>query len=160
MMPFATVLLAVLAPFSAPQDPGEIVTSKKILLQLGDVVLQHYEPRHVSTEELLFLVSEMVGREFFVQERGGFLSPPVQNLSMLGDRLIIYDSKAYLDQVLETVRQLDQPSEKKDGLSEPLQTTEYVPRYLSLSSVDRALEPYRTQIAVDMPNRRGRVSYR
>ena len=148
------VLIASFAPL-VPQDPGQ--ANRPPLLKLDELEILQVQPKHLDVYELEELVVDMVGREFYVVERGGYTSTPVSNVRVLGSGLIFYDTDVHLKQMLSAVAQLDQPRAEPAQAEpefEPLVTMHYVPRFLSLDAVLKALgsfhrEPYDGEDYVD-----------
>ena len=101
---------AVALPFAAvPQDADNPGQQGPPLVSLTELRLIHYPPQHVSVYDLEQVVTRMVGRQFYVKERGGFAGHPVSNVSVLGDSLILYDTVDYLEVMNQVIPSLDQP---------------------------------------------------
>jgi len=141
------ILLACLAPATThargqAQDPGE--QEGPPLVSVGELSLEHYTPRYSRAKELYILADRMIGRQLFVRERGGYNANPVNNLSLLGDQIVLYDTGEYVKTLLGTLQALDLPGgEKEQAGTQPYVTSHYVPRYISLASAEQTISPLR-----------------
>ncbi len=145
----ALAFLTFLAPMTATfSQEAEEPTTDIPLLKVSELVLAHYTPRAAKAHELQRLASNLIGRQFYVVERGGiYNSAPIPNISMLGDQLVLYDSAEYVKRLRETLEQLDRESTVVDPAVEPYVTTKYVPRSISLDSALAALEPLASHLS-------------
>ena len=140
--------LLLLAPLQVdpqvpvPQPPGPIVQS------LGELVTASFRPERVDAERLEDLLHGMIGRSYFVTERGGLQSEPVDNIWRLGDQILIHDSRGYVERVLELCRTLDQ-LESAAPASTVLTTLELRPRYVTIETALEALRPFGRLVEVD-----------
>lgn len=138
--------LALLAAGSGAQDDPGSDSSQDYnpqLLNAEDVVLEMYQPRHVDPHELFDLTRATVGRSIYITERGGYRGQPVQNVSLLGDRVVITDRSDYAQLVLERMVLLDQPASAEDPQSRT-RSFEYTPRFITANAALQALTPYRS----------------
>ncbi len=144
----AGLLLVSLLAFPAPaqedaQKPSNVVS-------VDEIQLRQYEPRHVDAQALYDLAVTTLGRRLIVEERG--LTGPVSNISLLGERLVLYDEPNYVNNVLESLSELDQPYERKDVAPTTVVTVEYAPRYITLNAAYDALQPFKRSAQVAWPN--------
>jgi hypothetical protein len=139
----ATALSLGLRAPSAPlahapaQDADETAaqSAEPPLVSVAELVLEHYEPLHVDPHELAHSVQSMIGRHFYVRERGGYhASEPIEDVSVLGGSLVIYDTAEYAARVLATCRALDVAprEEAPEPPGEAAEILRYRPRYVSL----------------------------
>lgn len=112
---------------------------------LSEIVLQQYRVQHVDPDELYALASDLVGRSFFVKERGGPSAHPVSNLRMLGDGVIVYDTPEQVKRVLDVLKQLDVARESTAQAE--LQTIEYRPRFVTLDTAFQSLRPFGSNVS-------------
>lgn len=143
-----TILTLLLVAFPFFQDPGESDPGQgPPLLSMEEVSLGQYTPEHVDADELEELAGGFVGREFFVKERGGYASDPVPNIRLLGRSLVLFDTAEYQKRILETLRELDQPGNRRERPpAEPLVEFEYRPRFLSMDGVLQSLGNFLRQV--------------
>lgn len=121
-------------PSAQPQEPS--------LLSIRQVELASFKPQNLDPNELVVLAQRLLGRSFYVIENGGYDSPPVENVHLLGSTLVLYDVPEQLKRILPTLQQLDQAGgDRAHREASSLQTWEYAPRYLSLESVLNVLRP-------------------
>ncbi|MSR63977.1 MAG: hypothetical protein EXS08_16255 [Planctomycetes bacterium] len=106
------------------------------VLSLADIVLDQYAVKNVDAEELFALADSLAGRQYYLKERGGVDTSPVDSLRMLGDSIVLYDTKAEVARVKELLARLDVVREV--GTS-AFQASEYRPRFLALDTVARAI---------------------
>jgi hypothetical protein len=129
------VMLAGLARAGLVQEADSL--DKLPVLSLADIVLEQYVVQFVDPEELLDNATELVGRSYYVAERGGTKGDMVENLRQLGRNLIVYDTPDQVGRVLALFRTLDvRPPETGQT-----KTFEYAPRFVSLKTVLDALKP-------------------
>ena len=120
-------------PVEEPESP---------LLRLDDLTLVQYRPANLGAEELYHFSFDLVGRYFWVEERGGLQGNPIENLSVLGREIVVYDTEPYVRRVLELFHKLDVPHEEEEAAAPLLETIQYRPRYLTLESAHSALGSY------------------
>jgi len=133
MQTLSTALLLALAP----QNPGQAGTP---VVSIEKIELRSYEPRNLDAEELFDIAVRTVGRSMYVSERGGMDAAPVSNLSLLADRIVMYDEPQYLARMQGALEALDRPS--AGGGAEELVVREYVPRYITLQAAHSALSSF------------------
>lgn len=140
------MFVAALATFPS-QDPDQARIMPP-LVDLAELQIVQYQPEHVDVRELEELVIDMVGREFYVRERGGYSAGGVTNVRLLGRGLVLYDTQEYVDRMLQALVKLDQPrpGEKPKAYPHAEELFEYIPRYLSLDAVLHALDSYGRQV--------------
>ena len=114
------------------EDPGNTVSAE-------DLRLGHYTPLNVDARDLYKLSLNMVGRHFYVKERGR--SNPVSNLALLGDEIILYDTEAYTRRLLSALASLDVAAPEEQAAA-VYQTTTYSPRHIAIEDAYVALEPF------------------
>lgn len=124
------------------------------VLSAADLKLHYYAVQNVSTQELMHLVSNTVGRSFYVEERGGRAADPISNLQQLGDSIVVYDLEPDVMRILQACEALDRPGTSGD-VATPLEVLEYSPRYVSLETVADALKPFQRTIDPDGNTRTG-----
>jgi hypothetical protein len=129
---FAAWLLAVL-----PQEQGG---NEVPVISIERIELRSYEPRNVDAEQLFRIAERTIGRSFYVSERGGSEADAVDNLSLLADRIVMYDEPAYLTRIQGALELLDRPATVSGA--ENLVVREYTPRYVSLDAAASALKPF------------------
>jgi len=134
------VLVSILtAPLAGAQElEGE---SEVPILEIRDLIVAHYAPANSHAVELYQLIRPMIGREFYVAERGGIHAESVRNLAVLGDQIVIYDTQDYVDTLLETLRKIDVVQRGAADGMEPYVTRSYVPKFITLDSAMEALSP-------------------
>jgi len=145
----AGILLAcaTLAPVGA-QATSETVPAPPVL-SIDDLVIAHYRPLRVDPDELLGVSQRMLGRAFYVRERGGKAGGPVANLQLLGDSLLVYDEKGSVERMLALLRSLD--SDEAEGLPEgasPVVVQEFRPRFARIGTILDVLKPTRHEVMV------------
>ena len=145
MLPtFLLALLPTLLATSAPQQTGGDAGGGPVLVSVSDLGVSRYRPQHLDAGELVRLVQQMVGRRLFVAERGGYQSDPVWNVQLIGDTLVLYDTKEYLQRMSAMLAELDlTEGPAPSSPSERVTTWEYTPRYLSLEATYEILQPLR-----------------
>lgn len=142
------LLCASVSAFATPTFQEDPEQQGPPLVSLDELVLQHYSPLHVELYELVELGKRMVGRSVYVKERGGYGSQAVSNLSVLGENLVLYDTEAYVAQMLASLKELDQPgSATRQGRSAPLATIEYTPSFISLDVALSALGSFQRMVS-------------
>jgi hypothetical protein len=140
-------LAALVAPLAlSPQDPETAAPAAPAaradgppVLELSDLSLGHFTPQHSDPRELERLVSRMVGRHFYVVERGGMRSEPIANLSLLGREIVLYDTQEYVARLKTTLEKLDALGELRERPSRELVTRQYRPRHVSLQTATEAV---------------------
>jgi hypothetical protein len=106
------------------------------LLSQADLKIQYYTPANLDAYELADIVGGMVGRTFYLTERGGYTGDPIDNMTIVGDMMLLYDTPEYLGRMLETLAAVDQPVEREQRApADPWVTFHYTPRYLSMSDL-------------------------
>ncbi len=123
---------------SADEAPSNPVYS------LDELVIQQYRPRNFSERALLSAAKPLVGRHYWVQEKGGMRGEAVENIRALGDTLLLYDTPEYVRRMLDMLVQLDAGENPSDEL---LDSFEYQPRYVGAKVLLRALNPMERKIA-------------
>ena len=123
------------------QDPAAEVP----VISIDKVELRSFEPRNVGAEELYRIAERTIGRQFFVSERGGRGASPVDNLSLLANRIVMLDEPAYLVRIQGALELLDRPSAA--GGAGDLVVREYTPRYVSLDAALGALQPFERRVS-------------
>jgi hypothetical protein len=148
-MNLSTLALALVAGFSLPaavsQEEGRPV------LSLSEIVLDQYSVQHVDAGELYTLATELAGRQYFLKERGGTEAEPVDSLRMLGESIVLYDTRAEVERTKQLLARLDVPRAEE---ASSWKMSEYRPRFLSLDTAARAAA---TVVSADQLEERGLV---
>jgi len=139
----AALILALLAPLQE-LEPRQQAPEGPVYVSVSELSVQVYRPQHVRVEELYHLGQQMLGRNLCIRERG---SPAnlVANIQLLGDALVLYDTKDSLQRLVPMLQSLDQEVKppSSDGAGAVTQTWEYTPRYLSIETTYEVLQPLR-----------------
>lgn len=139
MLQQITLTLLTIGSLAVQQDDAsdtQANTSQPPLLSLSDLSIQHYTPVHVEGSQLYELAEGMVGRNFYLKERGGWRGDPVSNLTVVGETLLLYDTEEYLKRMQQTLIAIDLPSVESTTVDEdPVITFHYAPRHLSRSDL-------------------------
>ena len=123
-------------------------------LSVADLVLESYRPTHVDASELFGVVQNTLGRNFYVQERGGPAGSVASNTALVGDVLLVLDEPAYAKSLLALCAKIDQPSaETGDGRA----TLSYRMRSVPLSRADRAVRVLGRRVDVQYDRSGGRI---
>jgi hypothetical protein len=132
----SALILLSLAPPQQPreQDPARV-------LALDAVRLDSYIPQHVNAGDLFQVARQTLGRDVWIAERGGTDGQPASNLALMADRILVYDDPPYVEQILASLRKLDQRDPAMPAARE-LIAREYAPRYITLDSAVQALASY------------------
>lgn len=111
----------------------------------SELELLHFEPRHTHPAELAKMARKLFGRSFFVSDGGAAHGAPVENIQMIGDRLLIFDEAARLKSMLSRLHTLDAVSEGTDATAnhEVYETQTWSPGHVSLRDAQSALNSYR-----------------
>ncbi len=133
------LLLAGLVLACTPTLVTAQESSNNSTVSAADLVLEHYSPRYVNANSLYKLALGMVGRNFYVEERGR--SNPVSNLAILGDELIVYDTAANTARVLKALGQLDVEASSKSE-AESYETKSLRPQHIGVGDAYLALTPF------------------
>jgi len=134
----AVALVLVLSPPVSAQHAEQV--SSEPMVSTTDLSVLQYRPENLDAEALYLSLKYTIGRELFIEERGGRTSKSIQNLRTLGDMVIIYDTAEYGQRILAMCEKLDRaavPTERVDAVS----TVSYHPRYIGLASVEDLLRP-------------------
>ncbi len=139
-------LLLGLTAFSHPTLPAqEPPTFKRDQLSLTT-----YKPHWIDAGELHAVAEEMFGRRFIVDER------MIQNLNLLYDSLLIYDTPEECARIVNTLSGLEQSMEDAEdtsGTNSGLPLVREIPlldfrlRSMDLGSAMQALAPYQREVA-------------
>ena len=133
VLPF---LVTHLADAAAAQNP-----EKSQVVSLSDIRLESYQPQYLAAKDLYPAADRTVGRSLYIAERGGEFGEAASNLTLLADRILVYDEPKYVEVILAALGKLDQPS-AANLAPEALVSTEYAPRYITLESVNSALRSF------------------
>jgi hypothetical protein len=145
---YTPIHLTLLA-LGAPLVLGSQDQAGPPVFSVSELSIQTYQPEHVPSYDLIDIVGGMVGRTFFLEERGGILGDSIDNMSLLGDSLLFYDTSEDVLRMLETVKAVDLPSEAADDEpEEPLVTFHYTPRYLSMEDTFSVAEQLTGNLSV------------
>ena len=137
------LVAALLALVPLVQDVHQDKANQPPLLSVDSIDFHQYVPRHTNPYELCETAQGLIGRDFFVAERGGRHARPVQNLSVLGNAVLVYDEEGYAQRVLKLLDELDAKAEPHETATVPaLETLEFRPRYVSLETVLPMLDPF------------------
>lgn len=135
----ALVLAVVLSlPLSAQHAERQ---RTEPVLSTADLSIQQYLPKNVRAEALYLSLKNTIGRELFIEERGGLSSTPIQNLRTLGDTVIIYDTAEYGQRILGMCEKLDRATAKSEA-GEAVSTISYHPRHMGLLAAQDLLRPF------------------
>lgn len=122
------------------------------MLEVANLRVRHYQVQHVDADDLAEVASSMVGRQFYVKERGGIQGGAVRNIRVLGASVIVYDTEEAVERVLEALDSLDMPAQRssRPGMlsSSSIQTLNYAPRYMSARAVADSLQSYARPITM------------
>jgi hypothetical protein len=128
------LVLATLLPLRTPRAQE---AEGPPVLGLSEIVLDQYHVQHVDPGELYELAVKLVGREYYVRERGGPRSEPVSSLRLLGDTIVLYDRKDEVQRARDLIFELDAPPPTADSGWTAL---EYRPRFVSLDTCQAAVQ--------------------
>lgn len=146
--PFLIALLALATAPQSPEQASDVGQGGISTYSLNELVMHQFEPVHSDPYELVELAKNMVGRQYFVRERGTRVGA-VPNMSVLGRKVILYDTKDYVTGVMvPLLTQLDRAS-KAEPVARPMEVLarlEYTPRYVSLRALSTASESYRRTV--------------
>ena len=145
------MLLSLHATSYAQETPYASVPGQPIELSISELSVVNYTPKTPYAADLYNMLQNMASRDIYIKERGGPISsPPIRNMSFFIDQIILYDTEAYIAQVLETLEKLDRPlsEESSTNEEEKIGIDYYQPRFISLEAALDALKPLkRTVIA-------------
>jgi len=134
----ALTMLALGAP-ALQEDAGE--QTGPPVFSISELTIKHYTPVSVPAYELEHIIGEMVGRSFYLRERGGYSGDPIDNLTRVGNSLLLYDTEEYLERVLATLQAIDQErGDAEQPPEDPDITFHYTPRYLSMGDLWSVVE--------------------
>ncbi|MCB9898915.1 MAG: hypothetical protein H6825_13000 [Planctomycetes bacterium] len=142
LLPALLCTLLLAAPSSAQADPNGVTQSASSsapnqppLLSSSQLVTYFFTPRFVRLDEVYDVGRRLYGRSYFVIERGGYASKPVDNLQVLGDSLLIYDTEQAAQTIGEALHALDRQSQPAEGdVPAKLKTVAWSPKSISLRS--------------------------
>ena len=126
--------LGASGPVQEDQSPGVPVLSTQQL------ELVHYTPRNVDAGQLFNVAHQIAGRWYYVQERGGPGSDAVSNMSLLGDRIVLYDKIDSVNRVMGILKAMDASSGAEEVRNDPMVVQEYVPRHISMEAAKDAVQ--------------------
>jgi len=122
---------------AAAQHPDQ--TRKPVSIE--SLRLEVFTPENMPANAIFGVAQRTVGRSLYLEERGGLQSAPADNLSLLSDRILVYDEPQYVETVLATLKKLDAPyPEVVRG--DRLVAREYSPRYITQDAAFEALSSY------------------
>ena len=81
---YTPIHLTLLA-LGAPLVLGSQDQAGPPVFSVSELSIQTYQPEHVPSYDLIDIVGGMVGRTFYLEERGGILGDSIDNMSLLGD---------------------------------------------------------------------------
>ncbi len=125
----APLVLLALCTSTRAQDAG-FEPAKPLELSLGELVLEQYPVKNVSSEELFTIVQGLVGRTYFVKENGS--SNRQASMRRLGGTIVIYDTKEQVQRARELLVKLDVTGRES---STAWEAVEYKPRFISVDAV-------------------------
>jgi hypothetical protein len=147
MLQYITPTILALGALGA-QDQNAAQNGPPVF-SIHDLGIQHYEPIHVPAWELMDLASGMVGRTFYLDERGGHMGDSIENLTMVGESLLLYDTSDYLVQMMAALELIDLPRPVEPEVEEDLwETFHYTPRYLSMEDMWSILENFGSNLSM------------
>ncbi|NOT30926.1 MAG: hypothetical protein HOP15_10810 [Planctomycetes bacterium] len=133
----ALLLLSLPSAAQQPLPSGAQTPDGLALLSLSELVLDRYPVQHVSANDLANLARTLIGREYYVKENGATGSKPVSSLRLLGNTIVLYDTKEQVQRARELLARLDATHEE-DVRS--YKAVEYRPRFVSLKTATNAVE--------------------
>ena len=103
---------------------------------LSELSIQRYDPTHVSATMMHHIAQGIVGRSFYLKERGGVRGQPIDNMVQMGDSLLLYDTADYLARMQAALEAIDvlQETERPEPDDERV-TFHYTPRHMSMSDL-------------------------
>lgn len=168
IVPTRTTLLAALAlPLlfasagpvpTAPQEEGQAEASARAVEKLLDgdqIVIRRYVPRSMELRQTAEVLRDLRGRSFHMTEKGGLSAPPVDNISWMGDSLLLMDTEDRVLAMLALCEQLDGMQQEEEPVKTPRaepRALEYQPRFVSLDAVRDALRSFTRTVDGLYPN--------
>jgi hypothetical protein len=132
-----------------PQHPAYPQQNGPPVFSQAELQIEYYTPAHIGTYELQEIVGGMVGRTFYLSERGGYSGDSIDNMSIVGEAILLYDTPEYLERMRETFAAVDRPVEsEKRAVDDPWLTFHYTPRYLSMADLYSLAESLTNNISV------------
>ncbi len=132
-----SLFLMPCAAAAAQADP-QAARQQPEYLDDAELELRRYQPIHVNSGSLYQALQEMYGRDLQFSDRR------VDNLAMLDDSLVIYETPSRMARVLQAISQLDAMPEEESTTSEvPTPSMEltdmslqsYMPRYMQATEL-------------------------
>jgi len=135
LRPFAPFAFLLLGSILAGQtkEPAQEHTGPPVL-SLSEIVLDQYSVQNVDPDELFELAKQMVGRSYYVRERGGLA---LNSLRLLGTKIVLYDTLEQVKRAQELLARLDVP---RETTRTSWKSVEYRPRFVSLKAAEKAIE--------------------
>ena len=139
------LLLAALVPASSgAQEPGTVPSP--LVVSVDELVLKYYRPVYDDVDELESVAGDLFGRQFWLRENGGAgVSDPIENMRLLGNRILVYDVAANVERILAGLKEMDAPGEPAQG-AVAVQEVEYRPRFVHLETIHELLRPSEHQV--------------
>jgi len=153
----ALLILLVLAPLAGPligqqEKSSPIVNPSYPREQLE---LHAYRARHVDAHRLAETIAEFYMRRLYVVDDESDARHAVENLTYMGDTVVVYDTPEHAARILTELGKLDTaPATPPAGSSrgsipyEEIETLEYSPRYVSVGTLRSALNTFHRNVLV------------
>jgi len=142
-------------PAHSQEDPGAGHQSSNPVPVLNSAELEtfYFTPKNVSARQLESIAERLFSREIFISERGGLASHPIQNLQLLGDTIIIYDSAENAQRIGKALHGIDEnmkvdEATEADGADRLTVVQEWSPRHISLQEALSALTSFRRDAVI------------
>jgi len=132
-------------------------------IEAKDLKMHFFTPHYYDAQELVRTLEPMYGRLLRVSEERDPNGSLVRNLSAFDDAILIYDTDAYAQKVVDALKQMESLHEGEEeevveeSVSMDLQTFQYQPRYLSYMTLRDALDPFARKVY--MEDSEGEVSF-
>lgn len=147
MFQYLAISILSLSALSAQKPESE--ANQPPVFSITELSIERYTPANIPAGQLEDLARGMIGREFYLDERGGRTGPPIENMSLIGDTILLYDTVEYLDRMLASLKAMDTPGESQElQEQDPLVTFHYTPRYLSIKDTWSLLDGLTNNITV------------
>ncbi len=147
-------LLASLALLSGPATGQAVEEPRRQpnpLVHVEDLAVHKYAPNSPDVYELFKAIRLFYGRKLMVESGKNSLPRMVDNMTVFGDQLIVYDEPEQVERIIEALGQLDTPSkvESAQPQSKPgdrFEVLQYSPRFVGLQTLQSALSPFARQL--------------
>lgn len=143
-MKIHTPVLAVLAFVSTlhrnmPTTAVPVVAQEEVILKRADLVLDYFHPQSIGAVVLHDLAGELAARWYRISDNGS--GDVIQSLRVVGNSLLLYDTREEVERLKEFLVSVDIPAPASKVPDEPpTATVEYMPRFLSMQTVQMLAE--------------------